>query len=394
MGALGEALELMATSRSRWRSARLELRQEVDWCRCRLAIEQSQPAFLPKRTSPPGDPWTSRDDRSIVTAATMWAAAPDRYRVETQRIEPAPGSGDDSIDDVGDGTSLHVIDGDRSMNRDGHGMYRTADLRSSFPGPPTRDEWSVVLDPRVLAEGHEVESLGHGEVAGRPTIKVRLAAPDRASPRMGMGSGRIVVYLGWSGDESIVDLDAATGIALRIETRLDGVPMRTTEATMVELDADLDDALFSAQPPDGAQVEPMSQMAEPLDAVAASVSFTVLQPPDMTCSGFASKAQGSRPTTIHVHVMPDFARLQTQMRGPMPTLHLVESGSPTGIADPAEWEPVELADGPGRIWQAPDAGEVHVVVVRRGTHVWLRGLHDREATVAAAGSLVTVTPRS
>lgn len=63
-----------------------------------------------------------------------------------------------------------------------------------------------------------------------------------------------------------------------------------------------------------------------------------------------------------------------------------------------EWEPLAMPDGPAWIWQAEaeassgQDGEVHIRLDRSGTHIWLRGPHDRAEAVALAGRLEQVVP--
>ena len=109
-------------------------------------------------------------------------------------------------------------------------------------------------------------------------------------------------------------------------------------------------------------------------------------------TGFYNRPRGDDPAVVHVHRMPEQPVNLNDGRFPA-MLMLMESPSSAGVADTAEWEPIELADGPGWMWQPDGGGEVHVRVDRSGTCVWLRGLHDRAEALAIAGSLVPVTPR-
>ena len=194
-----------------------------------------------------------------------------------------------------------------------------------------------------------------------------------------------------SDDETLIDLDSTTGLVLRTESFLDGAMLRLVEATHILIDASVDDALFTEQPPVDATVELSPRMAEPIETVARDAPFTVLAPKGRRLTGLLDAKRPGRPVVVQAHAMPDFAAMRTQRTpGVIPTLQLTQSGEPSGVADPAEWEPISLADGPGYLWQASDDGEVHVLVVRHGTHVWLRGLVDRNETIAAAESLEPV----
>jgi hypothetical protein len=72
---------------------------------------------------------------------------------------------------------------------------------------------------------------------------------------------------------------------------------------------------------------------------------------------------------------------------------MTESISAEAVADPSEWEPMDLGGQPGWIWQPEDGGEVHIRINRQGTHIWLRGLYDRDEALDSARSLAPV-PRN
>ncbi len=205
-----------------------------------------------------------------------------------------------------------------------------------------------------------------------------------------MGSPR-VMFFGWSGDETLLDLDAKTGLVLRMETFLDGATLRLSEASDVAVDESIDEALLIEEPAAGATIEPSTRMAGPIEEVARDAPFTVLAPRGQHVNGMVSPQRGNRPVVVHAHVMPDFAKMAARrVPGVLATLQLIESADPEGVADPTEWDMVALANGPGHLWQAPDDGEVHLLVHRQGTYVWLRGLDNRAETITAAETLVPV----
>ena len=76
----------------------------------------------------------------------------------------------------------------------------------------------------------------------------------------------------------------------------------------------------------------------------------------------------------------------------MVSTQLVESNSPAAVADPQQWEAIDLADGPGWLWQPDGGGEVHIHLDRHGTSVGIRGLHDRAESIAFADRLQPVMP--
>lgn len=382
MGELGDVLELAARSRGLWRTARLVVTQTTDSALQMRAIERAQPPVGFRRTSPPGDPLTRHQPQGLFRSRTVIVAvSTDRYRVEWQLEDPSPA--DDPME--GNGSSLTVRNGSRSWTRDGSGIYRSTDHNGPFGAPPDPSGFASLLDPQTLLDNADVESVGVGQVAGRATRRVRTRPrpPTMGSPRM--------MFLGWSADETLLDLDAATGLVFRMETFVDGATLRLSEASDVAIDESVDDALLSEEPPTGATVEPSARMAEPIEQVAGVAPFILLAPPGQNVNGMINPSRGNRPVVVHAFVQPDFAKMAARrVPGVVATLQLIESADPDGVPDPADWDPVMLADGPGHLWQAPDDGEVHLLVHRHGTYVWLRGLDNRAETITAAESLAPV----
>ena len=379
MGLLGDALELASRCPSLWRTARLRVKLTSDPHVQMRAVERAQSNMGLQSTSPPGDPWQCSAQPGLShSEASVIALSREKYRVESREVDPSRPQPE------GDGSFLVVRVGPTSWTRDDGGIYRTTDHDGPFGRLPDPSGWPGLLDPQSLVDGHDVEPIGPSVVAARPTLRIRTRVRQFT---FGPGPGANFVI--GSGDESLLDLDAATGLVLRMETFFDGSTMRMYEATDVEIDGAVDEALFTEQPPTGATIEPSMRMAEALESVARDAPFAVLAPTGRRFTGILEASQADRPVVLRVHSMPDFAAMRTP--GLFATLHIIQSGEPAGVADPAEWEEIQLADGPGHVWQAPDGGEVHVLVKRHGTYVWLRGLIDREETLAAAQTLEPVT---
>jgi hypothetical protein len=381
MGELGDILELVALSRQRWTTVRATVTQHVNHERQRLAMERSQPSFAPQRSTPPGDPWVRRsaEKPERTTTVQVWARGAAQLRVEA--LSPAE-NGDAA-------TYLAITNGDSPWTRHGSGEIHVPNPASAFR-PPDPSGWPMILNPGEVVKGHVVTPDGRGERASRPTLRAILT-PEGDPSMVLPGRVGMVIFQTWFGDETTVEFDAATGVALFIDSRIDGESFRTFTVTSIDFDANIDDALFAELPPPDAPTTDPHKMAEPIDVVAARVPFAVFVPPGGACSGLYTNARKDHPAVVHVHQMPDRdAMFRRATMTPPKFVHLTESASADGVADPADWEPVTLADGPGWCWQPIGGGEVHVRLDRSGTYIWLRGLHDREAALDLAGHLEQV----
>jgi hypothetical protein len=383
MGVLGDVLELAATSGSRWRTMQGAVSDYVHMERQQVAIERAQPPFMPKRSSPPGDPWKAKQatrppDRT--SQAQVWATAADRYRIESP-------SGDAEASRHAPRTT--VRDGAKSWTLDGGGRLTVHDRSTSFGGPSDVGA-NLLLDPQAFISAHSDVRAGEvGELHGRPTVSAVLRATGPFQPRM----GATAMYLGFLGDETTIDLDAATGIIVRLRSTVDGELMRNFELSDLVLDGPLNDELFTEQPPSDIPARPAHQRPDPVSVVAKDVSFTLFAPPDGDCYGFVPSFGTDEPM-VSVHMMPNMAKRMPMM---IPTM-MQQSPSLTSMPATDEWDPVVLDSGPAWIWQAePEpstgaAGEVHLRLDRAGTHIWIRGPHDQAEAIAVANRLEPVVP--
>ncbi len=170
--------------------------------------------------------------------------------------------------------------------------------------------------------------------------------------------------------------------------------MRTFTVTSLEVDPELDDALFTEQPPVGVPTQDMHRMAEPIGDIAARVPFTLFAPDGRETRAIVEgSTEESRTVRMFVmFVAPDMSRLRP-MPGPMsPPVMLLESTDPTKMPDPADWEVVNVADRPGHLWQAPEQGEVLIRLERGETIIWIRGTANRDEAISVAAGLQPVEP--
>jgi outer membrane lipoprotein-sorting protein len=389
LGVLGDVLELAATSGSRWRTVQGTVSDYVHLERQQTAIERAQPPFMPKRSSPPGDPWKAKQascppDRT--SHSQVWATAIDRYRLET-RVAPT----DESDESARQTPKLTVRNGGKSWTLTRGGQLTVHDRSMSFGGP-TEAGANLLLNPHALLSAHTDVRPGEvGEVNGRATVGAVLVASPTARAPM----GPMAFHFGWLGDETTIDLDAATGIIVRLRSTIDGELMRSFELTDLVIDAPLDDSLFTEPPPSDVPARSAVQHPEPVAVVARDVAFTLFAPPDADCSAFKSSPSTDE-QMVSVHMMPSMGRMPPTM--PMVLTMMHQSPSLSRMPTTDEWEPLELPDGPAWIWQGePDpgtglAGEVHIRVDRGGTHIWLRGPHDRAEAIAFVERLQPVVP--
>ena len=376
VGVLGDVLELAATSSTRWSTLRASVTQFCDADGQQRSIEKNQPPFVPKRSTPPGDPLRrSSELQQRTTIARFWASGLDRIRVE----EAGP---DDSTE-----VTLTVRNPTRRWTQGPSGEVLLDDLSGPFRAAPDFSGWSLLLDPGRLLEGADLEVLSPGEIAGRATLRVRVRPKGPA----GMPAfGRQALFLGWLGDESVVELDAETGLVLHLESLVDGDVFRSFTLSNVEIDAPLDSALFDEGPPDGAPIRSTHQIAEPIESVAAKVPLTLFAPTGSSCNGFVRPSKDGAEPVVHVLEIPSPGVFRPGQVLTM--IQLIESSSTDALADPTDWDTADVDGNAVRVWQPDGGGEVHVRLERQGTHIWLRGPNELDRAYDVVRSLAAVTP--
>jgi hypothetical protein len=225
---------------------------------------------MPKRSTPPGDPSLRAKDRSERKAtAKLWANGVERFRVE----EPTP--------DDPETVSVTVKNAHSSWTRFGTGTVTVSDTSGPFGMMPDPTGWSRLLDPSSLLENVDVETLGPGEIADRPTLRVRTMSRSlNMSTTMKHGRTGPFMTIGWMGDECMMELDAETGLVLKFETFIDSQIFRSLVMSDTVIDGPLDAILFDELPPADVPTRRAHQMAEPAETVAARVDFTLFGPPD------------------------------------------------------------------------------------------------------------------
>lgn len=372
---LGDVLELVATSRQRWTALHMRATQEFDLSVQMRVFERERPAGTPKRTEPPGAPNIGPTLKETASTAEIWAAGPDRYRIEAT---PGP--------------TLTVCDGESSWTRnaDGEITFTTGDASPMFND--MMNPWSSLLDPRLAVLGLDVEPIARSTVARRPTYRVKLLNASGVSSHV-IASGRRQAFVPFRyGDHTELEIDAETGVVLGFVTTLEGQLLRRTTVTEIGYGVAIDEHLLRERPPPGARVVRTPQTAASIEDVARRAPFTIWIPEGpQRFTGFYHEASASRPHRVMITRLPDLvARPAGLGMGPITVMQLWESDVRDAVADPSEWQPIDAGGRSAHIWQAPDAGEVHVRVDCGATFVWLRGLDDRDEMLAAAAALQPV----
>ncbi len=335
MGALGDVLELAATSSKRWTTVQASVVQYCHNGRQQRSIERNQPAFLPKLSTPPGDP-SLRSDQPVeqTTTARLAAKGLERLRVDT---EPGPDMHE---------TSRTVQNPSQRWTQSGSGEVHVTDLTGPMGAFPDHSGWTLLLSPSQVLEHGEVESLGENDVAGRPTLRARVRSrlADGYRP-MPLRGPTIFIFAGWFGDETLVDLDAATGIVLRLETFIDGELLRSYELRDIRIDEPLADEQFDELPPADAVTTNAVREPEPIEAVAAQVSFTLFVLAGSPSRAFITRPKPDAPPVVFVHQFPESGMARPRMI----SVQLLESASSDALADPVAWEAIEVGARPARI---------------------------------------------
>ncbi|MGF7237732.1 MAG: hypothetical protein ACQSGP_22635 [Frankia sp.] len=342
MSLLGNALDAMATCDQRWQSLHAEIVRRVDRDAEQAAREAEQAAHgSPTPVSPPGAP-RARDIRPVVDERRgLLTAAPAALRVAW-----------------GDRGALTVVrDGHwRRRRPDGQvvGQQRSGSIPDILPlqvGEVTLvHPWAVLAYLRLSA----VEALDR---------EGRAATRLRGVPRQ--SQWRLFRFPVAPGDSYDLTVDDATGVLVDLvawfgarevvrhtlhDVRIDG----PVEAGAFELDGvgSLDEA------------EPVRQVMRPLATLARDVDFTLFEPTGETYVGHLDRRDDGPVVNAH----PVGGR-------PLGQLLWFRQSRAAGMADPAEWDVIELPDGTPARWWSPDSDpeQGHLRFERGGTQIWVQG---------------------
>lgn len=253
-----------------------------------------------------------------------------------------------------------------------------------YSGAVSNDEeevgTSVAEDARWILIGLpllallELETLGRGEVAGRPTRRLR------GEPRADEDDWNLHHLPGTGAEAYEIDVDAATGLVLRVEAFFEGSPFNRTEVVDLGVDETFADELFVFASPDG--TEPRSVLdtigrhhhaLRPAE-LEALAPFTVLVPerlPDgweIDLRFHEGSPRPPMPATAHLHL-----RESRGLRSVGITQASVDAEGDVDEWDharPAAWQ-VEVRDGVSMEWREPaeDWQPTRVRLERDGTRV-------------------------
>lgn len=370
MNADHDVLELIASSARRWSTLSATVTSYVHWARREHELQRAFPVVFRPRSTPPGVRHSEVGERQTVeqrSTMTLRARGQSTVRVE----------GPDGTLMVRTGSSMWCTSPD--------GSVVAADPWTWSVGALDPRGWTLPIRPELLRADFDLTDRGSGSVMGRASRRV-LLSPRRDLLAVDL-SGRGVLYPNWVGGRSMAHLDAATGVILHLESRLDMELVRSFTLSEVVLDEDLSDDLFPDRPPSGAKQVEVAGGARRVEAVAARAGFALLGAEGLHDAVMVPVEADDAPVVVVVQ-QPRFGRPVDGV--PAPLASLTQCPSPAPLPDPSAWDLVRVADGDAWVWQPAGGGEVHVRLERYGTHVWLRGLYDREAALSLAGRLTVI----
>ncbi len=113
-------------------------------------------------------------------------------------------------------------------------------------------ELQIMLNPIPLLSSLRFTPIGHGEIAGRPTISAR-AIPRENNARHGMAFE--LHELGTGADSYALEIDRHSGVLLAVASIREGQPYRTITTLSLAFGEPIADATFRFEPPAGEQIQ-------------------------------------------------------------------------------------------------------------------------------------------
>jgi hypothetical protein len=169
---------------------------------------------------------------------------------------------------------------------------RLEDPQYTHVGSVAECRHRVLFAPLRSAAHFELEVTGTRKIAGRQGIVVRAVPREPFDP----------MTMFWESaergsDERELTVDAELGFLLRRELRLAQRPFNVLEFTKVELDIELEDGLFAAEPP-VMEEDPPQKFACSIEEAARAASFTVFVPAEVWPEArmgvsYSTKAEGT-----------------------------------------------------------------------------------------------------
>ena len=237
---------------------------------------------------------------------------------------------------------------------------------------------------------------GAGEVAGRPTIRCR--ATTRPPTGRGLEDWVLHDLPGYGADAYEIDVDARTGLIVRVAASLDGDAFAVHEVVDLGIDEPFDDELFTFESPDGSAPRSFRELhgehhfdVRP-DRLLELAPFTVFTPrrvPDGWEARFAFTGASEQPgmrATVFLNLSSDDNLRTIQIH--QVAADDAEHHDEWDHDDPAPWQ-TETRDGIELEWREANADwqPARVRLTRDGTRILVdsRDLPAADLLELAAG---------
>jgi hypothetical protein len=188
--------------------------------------------------------WVDLADKVIQHRAQVWVNRPDCYREH---------------DFDGDSPQLLVRDGTTWWSRDGGDPASSGSSADGEQSAAAIGRYEMCVTPEPLNARLEFQVLGAGERAGRAVVRAqarRLPVPVPVSSTSRIVGINLRSWWGYlpvfanGGDDFTMEIDAITGVILRIASVFENQDWMVIEAVTAEFDEPLPEGTFTIPPPE------------------------------------------------------------------------------------------------------------------------------------------------
>lgn len=253
-------------------------------------------------------------------------------------------------------------------------------------GTSVAEDRKWILGGLPLLSLLRLEVLARAEVGGRPTWRCRATPRPEGTEDNGMHDWALHDLPAYGAEEYTIDVDAQTGLVLRVAGVFEGAEFSVTEVTDLIVDEPIEEERFVFRSPDGSPVRGMEDLhprphfhlsPSKLAALANFALFAPARVPDDWEVTFGYVEAGSRrPQRAQAMIM---LRSKDNLRDIQINQTPVEGDAPYDEWDharPAPWQHHE-ADGIDYEWRnaAEDWQPARVRFERDGTRVLIDSSH-------------------